>query len=127
MWTMLHMPKPWVAWMAVLILVNLVGGLYYFSSLEGKFVVAAFFGAITVMEVINKAKGFVRLLGLGHIFWVPLVPWLWMRYADAPTDGGFRAWLVAVMLINTLSLIVDAIDMVRYARGERAPTITLPE
>ncbi len=33
--TMLHMPKPWVAWLAVLILVNLAGGLYYFGSLEG--------------------------------------------------------------------------------------------
>ncbi len=50
-----------------------------------------------------------------------------MRYADAPADGGFRAWLVAVMLMNTLSLIIDAIDVVRYARGERTPTITLPE
>ena len=125
--TMLHMPKPWVAWLAVLILVNLAGGLYYFGSLEGKLVVAAFFGAIIVMEAIFKAKGFVRLLGLGHIFWVPLVPWLWMRYADAPADGGFRAWLVAVMLMNTLSLIIDAINVVRYARGERAPTITLTE
>ena len=37
------------------------------------------------------------------------------------------AWLVAVMLMNTLSLIIDAIDVVRYARGERAPTIILPE
>ena len=41
--TMLHMPKPWVAWIAVLILVNLAGGLYYFGSLEGRLVVATFF------------------------------------------------------------------------------------
>ncbi len=55
MGTMLHMPKPWVAWLAVLILVNLAGGFYYFGSLEGKLVVAAFFGAIIVMEAIFKA------------------------------------------------------------------------
>lgn len=125
--TMLHMPKPWVAWLAALILVNLAGGMYHIGSLEGKLVVAAFIAAVIALEAIYKAKGFVRLLGLGHIFWVPLVPWLWMRYAGAPADGGFRAWLVAVMLINSLSLIIDAIDVVRYARGERAPTITLPE
>ena len=123
----LHMPKPWATWNVALILVNLAGGLYYFGSLEGKLVVAAFFAAVIVMEAIYKAKGFVRLLGLGHIFWVPLMPWLWMRYADAPADGGFRTWLAAVMLVNTISLIIDAIDLVRYARGERAPTITLPE
>ncbi len=125
--TMLHMPKPWVAWLAALILVNLAGGMYHIGSLEGKLVVAAFIAAVIALEAIYKARGFVRLLGLGHIFWVPLVPWLWMRYAGAPADGGFRAWLVAVMLINSLSLIIDAIDVVRYARGERAPTIILPE
>ncbi len=89
--TMLHMPKPWVAWLAVLILVNLVGGLYYFGSLEGKLVVAAFFGAIIVMEAIFKAKGFVRLLGLGHIFWVPLVPWLALRLDWGPPGQRLRA------------------------------------
>ena len=121
---MLHMPKPWVAWLAVLVLVNLAGGRYYFGSLEGKLVVAAFLGAIIVMEAIFRAKGFVRLLGLGHIFWVPLVPWLALRLDWGRLDSAFALWVAAVVVLNTLSLIIDAIDVVRYARGERAPTIS---
>ncbi len=39
--TMLHMPKPWLAWLAVLILVNLAGGLYHLGSLEGILVVSS--------------------------------------------------------------------------------------
>ena len=120
--TMLHMPKPWVPWLAVLILVNLVGGLYHLGSLEGILVVAAFLGAVIVMEAIFKAKGFVRLLGLGHIFWVPLVPWLALRLDWGRLDSAFALWVAAVVVLNTLSLIIDAIDVVRYARGERAPT-----
>ena len=38
---MLHMPKPWLAWLAVLILVNLAGGLYHLGSLEGILVVSS--------------------------------------------------------------------------------------
>ena len=30
---MLHLPKPWLAWLAALVFVNLAGGLYYFGSL----------------------------------------------------------------------------------------------
>ena len=44
--TMLHMPKPWVTRLAVLILVNLAGGLYHLGSLEGILVVAAYLGAV---------------------------------------------------------------------------------
>ncbi len=125
--TMLHLPKPWVAWLAVLIFVNLAGGLYHLGSLEGILVVATFLGAIIVMEAIFKAKGFVRLLGLGHIFWVPLVPWLALRLDWGRLDSAFTLWVAAVVVMNTLSLIIDAITVVQYARGDRAPTITLPE
>ena len=44
--TMLHMPKPWVGWLAVLILVHLAGGLYHLGSLEGILVVAAYLDAV---------------------------------------------------------------------------------
>ena len=123
----LHMPKPWATWNVVLALVNLAGGLYYFGSLEGKLVVGAFFAAVIVMEAMYKAKGFVRLLGLGHIFWVPLVPWLALRLDWGRLDNAFAVWVAVLVVMNTLSLILDAIDVVRYVRGERASTITLPE
>ena len=123
----LHMPKPWATWNVALILVNLAGGLYYFGSLEGKLVVAAFVAAVIVMEAIYKAKGFVRLLGLGHIFWVPLIPWLALRLDWVRLDSAFTLWVATLVVMNTFSLIIDAITVVQYARGDRAPTITLPE
>ena len=32
-----------------------------------------------------------------------------------------------VMLLNSISLIIDTIDVLRYARGERAPIVTPPK
>ncbi len=112
--TMMHMPKPWVPWLAVLILVNLAGGLYHLGSQEGILVVAAFLSAVIVMEAIFKAKGFVRLLGLGHIFWVPLMPWLALRLDWGRLDSAFALWVAAVVVLNSLSLIVDAAGVLRY-------------
>ena len=124
---LLSMPKPWVAWMGLLILVNAVGSLIYIGTTEGVVVLLAILASLLLMMAIYKARGFVRLLGAAHIFWVPLVIWLLARYGEAPEDGAFRFWLLSVIVIDIASLILDGWDVLRYLRGERAPTITLPE
>ncbi|MGE3534895.1 MAG: hypothetical protein AB7H48_08695 [Parachlamydiales bacterium] len=115
------MPFPWNVWVMLLGLVNMVGGIYFFATLEGKFALAAMMGAMMVMWVIYAKYGFVRLLGLGHIlFWVPFLIWSVLRlrsWNDLPTD--FRFWLVLVSILNSLSLVVDFIDVWRYAKGEK--------
>ncbi len=78
-----------------------------------------------IMTVIFSVKGFVRLLGIGHIAWLPLVPWLWTRLDDAPADSIFGYWLMAVIVLNSLSVIIDTIDVLRYVKGERTPYLAL--
>ena len=71
--TMLLLPKPWVMWVGLLMFVNTVMPLVYIRTLEGKVVLAAMMAGALLMTMIFKAKGFVRLLGIGHMFWIPLV------------------------------------------------------
>ncbi len=40
-------------------------------------------------------------------------------------DGIFRYWILSVVVIDTLSLIIDTIDVVRYISGDREPKIVL--
>ena len=47
---------------------------------------AAIAGAVT-QTAIFASRGFVRLMGIGHIYWVPLIPWLWSRLEDSPQLG----------------------------------------
>ena len=124
--TMLTLPKPWVGWVMLLMTVNMIIPLFYFGTLEGKVVLrAAVFGAF-LQTGIFSVKGFVRLLGIGHIAWVPMVAWLWTRLDVAPASSLFRYWLLATIVLVILSLLVDATDVIRYLRGERDPHLETP-
>lgn len=111
---------PWNLWVTLLGTVNLGGGIYYWSRIEGKTAIAAMTGAFVIMTVIYRQRGFVRLLGLGHIVaWVPLLALLAISLSDTDSTGAFRAWLWTVIGFNGVSLVIDVADVVRYMRGER--------
>ncbi len=73
---------------------------------------------------IFASKRFVRLLGIGHVYWVPLVPWLWTRLPGFPPNDPFTVWMTAVIILNGVSLIIDVRDVRRYLAGEHAPYLT---
>ena len=124
--TMLTLPKPWVGWVMLLMTVNMIVPFFYLGTLEGKVVLgAAVLGAL-LQTWIFSAKGFVRLLGIGHVAWVPMVAWLWTRLDVAPAGSFFRYWLLATIILVSLSLLIDATDVIRYLRGERAPQLETP-
>ena len=124
--TMLTLRKPWVGWIMLLMMVNMVIPLFYLGTLEGKVVLGAFVLGALLQGGIFSAKGFVRLLGIGHIAWVPMVAWLWTRLDVAPASGLFRYWLLATIVLVSLSLLIDAVDVIRYLRGERDPYLETP-
>jgi len=113
---------PWNVWVAMLGVANVGGGIYYWSKIEGKAALIAMMGAFVVMTLVYHKRGFVRLLGLGHIVtWIPLLVLFAMTALNSAPDGAFRAWLWTVIGLNGLSLLIDAADVVRYLRGERGP------
>lgn len=54
------MPFPWNIWVMLLGFVNLGGGLFFFSTLEGKFALGSMVGAMIVMQIVYSKYGFVR-------------------------------------------------------------------
>ncbi len=121
------MPMPWPLWIGLLVVVNIAGPIYFFEALEAKVVLAAFLASAASMTAIFAAKGFVRLLGIGHIFWIPMVPWLWTRLDQVEPGTLIGYWMIAVVAINGISLIIDAIDVVRYVSGDRKPSVTVAD
>ncbi len=121
----LTMPMPWPIWMGLLILANLVSPLFFLGTLEASVVLVGFAASVTLMLTLFARFGFVRLLGLGHTPWLFTVPWLAMRLSEGGTGGPFYYWLLGVVVLDGLSLVIDAVDVVRYWKGERQATVTL--
>jgi len=120
---MLKMPPAWLPWLAVIVTLNIIVPLLLISHPEAQLMLASTMASLLTMMLIFSRKGYVRLLGIGHIFWVPALFWLAGRLAEAP-PGWLRRWILAVLVVDSLSLVIDAVDVVRYARGEREPTVS---
>jgi hypothetical protein len=124
--SMLKMPRPWVVWVSLLMALNMLFPLFFLTTLEAKVVLTTMMASAGLMTCIYAQKGFVRLLGLGHILWVPLIAWLLGRVDIWNPHTGFEQWVVSVIILNGLSLVIDLLDVVRYFEGDRQPTVTLP-
>ena len=123
--TMMIMPIHWQAWLGILVGVNIVVPLFFIHMLEAQVVLVMGIGGLVIMSAIFSRKGFIRLMGIGHIGWLPLVFWLGTKLEHIPADSTFGYWLIAVIVLDSLSLIIDTIDVVRYVKGERTPFLAL--
>ncbi len=122
---LLAMPLPWRLWLVLLLTLNLIAPLVFIERLEAQATVAALLVSMALMTGLTGLSGFSRLLGLGHIVWVPLLFFLWTRLGEIPAVDAFGFWVRAVIAINAMSLVIDAVDVIRYAAGERAETVNL--
>ncbi|MGI9378459.1 MAG: hypothetical protein ACR2OW_02325 [Methyloligellaceae bacterium] len=108
------------AWVIVLIIVNL-GSLFFLDTQYGQINLLAVLAGMIVMVVIYARLGFVRLLGIGHIFWLPMLVWFLSDLPDQEHDPMLFYWVLCLILFNSLSLVIDAIDVVRFVGGDRKP------
>jgi len=116
------MAWPWRIWVGLLVALNLIAPLAFLGRPDALWTLAAIGAAAVSMVALTQAQGFIRLLGLGHIWWVPLIWYLVSR--SALSDPGlnrdwFVLWRDAVVAANSLSLVIDASDVVRYLAGDR--------
>ena len=118
----LGMKFPWNLWMGLLVLVNIGGGLFFIRTMEGQLALVCMMAAFLIMWVIYVKKGFVRLLGLGHLIaWTPQVAWYVQVIQQGNAEGWFQYWLISAIAVNGLCLMIDLVDVVRYSLGDKQP------
>ncbi len=120
----LRMSWPVTIWLLVLVAANAVAPLFFLQRLEAQAVFAAMMIGAMLMSLLTARFGFTRILGLGHMLWIPLVGWLAFRLGQNPADDAFGMWIRGVMLLNTVSLAIDGVDVFRYAAGDRKDLVT---
>ena len=119
----LKMPFQWQLWLLLLVGINLIVPLFFLDRLEARMVLGAFLLSIVLMTALTGLVGFTRLVGLGHVFWIPLVVFLWTRLEQIPAEGVFGLWIRTLMALSFLSLVIDTVDVTRYIAGDREETV----
>lgn len=110
-------------WLMLLIFSNLVVPLFYLHRVEAQVVLGALLASVILMTGLTGLSGFTRLIGLGHIFWLPLLYFLWTRLDQIPSDEVFGGWIRVLIGLNAISLVIDGVDVLRYIAGDRAETV----
>jgi hypothetical protein len=110
-------PRLWCVW---LVGVNAMC-LYFITHLEAQIVLAVSGISVMAFTLIYQRIGFTRVLGSIHVLWVPMFAWMATRIDANMSEPPLACWLVLLLATNMISLVVDAIDTVRFLRGERAP------
>ncbi len=120
---LMKMPIHWQLWLALLVISNGVIPLFFLNRLEAQVVVLALMASMILMTILTGLSGFTRLLGLGHVFWIPLLYFLWLRLEQNPADDFFGIWMRVLMILNATSLVIDIVDVGRYIAGDRSETV----
>jgi hypothetical protein len=108
----------WGAW---LVAVN-SACLLFIQHIEAQVTLAAVGVAVLAQALIYQRKRFIRLLGVTHVLWVPMLTWIALRLDALPREEtAFRAWLVMLVATNAVSLAIDGWDATRFILGERRP------
>ncbi len=117
------MPVLWQVWLAALVAANLVVPMFFLQRLEAQVVLGTMLASMALMTYLTGRFGFTRILGLGHILWIPMLAFLLMRLGDIHAGDAFGIWIRAVIVLNGISLAIDAIDVIRYIAGDRGETV----
>ncbi len=120
---LMKMPIHWQLWLVLLVTSNGVIPLFFLNRLEAQVVVLTLVASMILMTVLTALSGFTRLLGLGHVLWIPLLYFLWLRLEQNPADDFFGIWMRVLMTLNAVSLVIDSVDVGRYIAGDRSETV----
>ncbi|MDP2065985.1 MAG: hypothetical protein Q8K38_08460 [Burkholderiaceae bacterium] len=121
LWSMGGLPK-WVqAWVLGLIIVNAAAFAFLHSAVGRWTAAAALVVCVFNIPMMLRQQGLTRLLSLPHFVWFALVAYLATQLfgADPLPAGSVRTYALVVLVVNSISLLFDVIEMVRWLRGER--------
>ena len=93
---------------------------FFLHRMEALVVLAVFLLGFNALVRLTSRFGFTRILGPGHVLWIPLVGYLVFRLQQHPPIDLFGAWIRIVIVADSISLVFDITDTIRYIRGDRS-------
>jgi len=102
----------WVSiWLLFLMIVNFAS-VAFWNELLAKVILITFILSAIFMMGLYSRFGFEKILGLGHILWIPLLVYVLLEIQAA--EGAFKIYLIIMSISLTISLVFDIIDVWKY-------------
>ena len=119
----LKLPVHLQLWVLTLVAANIVAPLFFITRLEAQLTLATGLLGLGLMSALTGSFGFSRIVGLGHLAWLPLIGLLLTSLGDTSASTAFGFWLRSVIVLDSISLAFDFVDAARFYRGDRAETV----
>lgn len=111
---LLRQPLWVVVWVGYLMMINMAA-LVFWSEPLAQLIFVTFMASAMLMMGLFAHFGFTKILGLGHVFWLPLSGYLAI---SLPTyEGPFHLYLWVLLISILVSLVFDIYDVWHYFRG----------
>lgn len=98
-------------WVFMLMCVN-VASIAFWSAPLAKIIFVTFMVSAAMMMGLYSLFGFEKILGLGHVLWIPLLLYILTQLPN--TESGFFSYLIILSLSITVSLVFDIVDTWKY-------------
>ncbi len=98
-------------WLFFLMIINLASLGFWYEPLA-KIIFITFMTSAMLMMGLYSRFGFEKILGLGHILWVPLLVYVLMQLPIV--EVSFKSYLVVLSISIAISLAFDITDVWKY-------------
>lgn len=102
----------WIpSWVLFLVVIN-VASVGFWSEPLAKAIFATFMFSVILILGLYSKFGFEKIMGMGHVPWIPLIAYLLMEIPTA--RGTFKSYLIVLSIAIAISLVFDARDVWKY-------------
>lgn len=108
---LLKRPVYEVIWVFYMMAINLYAIRFWDEPLAKAIVVVFLISSMLMMGLYSKF-GFTKILGLGHILWIPLA--IYIAFFLGSADGSYFSYLVVLLFTISISLVIDIYDVWTY-------------
>lgn len=98
-------------WVLYLMIVN-IASLGFWDMPLAQIIFATFMLSAILMMGLYSCFGFKKILGMGHVLWIPLLIYVLVELPD--TSGTFKSYLIVLSISISVSLVFDTLDVWKY-------------
>ncbi len=108
----------WIpTWVLIQMLVN-IESVGFWNEPLAKVIFVTFMFSVMLMMGLYSRFGYEKILGMGHILWIPLLVYVLMAIPAA--SGTFKRYLIVWSIITVLSLVFDVVDVWKYFTSRKS-------